>query len=376
MTFSSLGLSTNLLRSIKEQGYKAPYPIQAQVIPVMLQGSDVLIVSKASKGGSASFGLPVLQSLDENGAEYGTYIKVLILVPTRDMAIRIGYALQKYSKTLGDIRTKMVFGGVSVKSQMKGLGAADILVATPERLLELIEADAVDISKIDTLVLGAAEQLVETGDKEHLDNILEILPKKRQNLIYCSESTDEACTLADKLLNDPVRIDIEEEENTLALIRQLVYKVDSLKKGPLLSLLIHRGEWQQVLVFTSSKKRAHSIDINLNINGIRAEAVYGDRHQDTREALVEQFNKGELRALVVTDMISRSLALEDIPYVVNHEPPRSADNYIYRIGKTAADGFAISLVSPNDEEHFKMIEQMVGSEAERIDTSTMNLKSY
>ena len=376
MTFSSLGLSKNLLRSINEQGYKTPYPIQAQVIPAMLQGGDLLVVSKASKGGSASFGLPVLQSLDESGTEYGTCIKTLILVPTRDLAIRIGYSIQKYSKTLGDIRTKMVFGGVGIKSQMKGLGAADILVATPERLLELIDAEAVDISKADTLVLGAAEKLLEAGGKEHLGSILEILPNKRQNIIYCSEFTSEARALADELLNDPVRLDIEEEENTLAQIRQLVYMVDSLKKGPLLSHLIHCGEWQQVLVFTSSKKRADSIAINLNINGIRAEAVYGDRHQAAREALVEQFKNGELRALVVTDLISRSLDLEDMPYVVNHEPPRSADNYIYRIGKTAAEGFAISLVCPNDEEHFKMIEQMLGAEAERIDTSTMNLKSY
>jgi ATP-dependent RNA helicase RhlE len=376
MTFSSLGLSKNLLRSVKEQGYKAPYPIQEQAIPAILQGGDLLVVSKAAKGGAASFGLPILQSLDETGTEYGTFIKALILVPTRDLAIRIGYSIQKYSKTLGDIRTKMVFGGVTVKSQMKGLGAADILVATPERLLELIDAEAVDISKIDTLVLGAAEQLVEADCKEHLDNILEMLPGKRQNIIYCSSFTEETCALADELLNDPVRLDIEEEENTLAQIRQLVYSVDSLKKGPLLSHLIHRGEWQQVLVFTSSKKRADSIAINLNINGIRAEAVYGDRHHEARNALVEQFNNGELKVLVVTDLISRSLDLEDIPYVVNHELPRSADNYIYRIGKTAADGFAISLVCPNDEEHFKMIEQMVGEEAERIDTSTMNLKSY
>jgi ATP-dependent RNA helicase RhlE len=376
MSFSSLGLSKNLLRSVKEQGYKEPHPIQTQVIPAMLQGGDLLVVSQASKGGSASFGLPILQSLDESESEYGTFIKALILVPTRDLAIRIGYSIQKYSKTLGDIRTKMVFGGVSVKSQMKGLGATDILVATPERLLELIEAEAVDISKSDTLVLGAAEQLVEAGGTEHLDSILELLPEKRQNIMYCSNDSDETRALADKLLNDPARLDIAEEENTLAQIRQLVYKVDSPKKGPLLSLLIHRGEWQRVLVFTSSKKRADSIAINLNINGIRAEAVYGDRHHEARDALVGQFNNGELRALVVTDLISRSLDLENIPYVVNHEPPRSADNYIYRIGKTAADGFAISLVSPNDEEHFKMIEQMVGSEAERIDTSTMNLKSY
>ncbi len=376
MSFSSLGLSKNLLRSVKEQGYKTPYPIQEQAIPAILQGSDLLVVSKAGKGGAASFGLPILQSLNENGPEYGTFIKALILVPTSDLAIRIGYAIQKYSKTLGDIRTKMVFGGVSVKSQMKGLGATDILVATPERLLELIDAEAVDISKIDTLVLGAAEQLVEAGDKEHLDSILEILPEKRQNLMYCTTFTDESRVLADALLNDPVRLDIEEEEDTLAQIRQLAYLVDSSKKGPLLSHLIHRGDWQQVLVFTSSKKRADSIAINLNINGIRAEAVYGDRHHEARDALVEQFKEGELRVLVVTDLISRSLDLEDIPYVVNHEPPRSADNYIYRIGKAAAEGFAISLVCPNDEEHFKMIEQMVGEEAERIDTSTMNLKSY
>lgn len=376
MTFSSLGLSKNLLRSVKEQGYKEPYSIQEQAIPAILQGGDLLVVSKASKGAAASFGLPILQSLNESGTEYGSCIKALILVPTRDLAIRIGYSIQKHSKTLGDIRTKMVFGGVTVKSQMKGLRATDILVATPERLLELIEAEAVDISKADTLVLCAAEKLAEAGSKEHLDSILEILPEKRQNIMYCSSLTEESRALADALLSDPVRLDIEEEENALAQIRQLVYRVDNLKKGPLLSYLIHCGEWQQVLVFTSSKKRADSIAINLNINGIRAEAIYGDRHHEARDALVEQFKKGELRALVVTDLISRSLNLEDIPYVVNHEPPRSADNYLHRIGKTAAEGFAISLVCPNDEEHFKMIEQMMGAEAERIDTSTMNLKSY
>jgi len=376
MTFSSLGLSNHLLRAVEEQGYRTPYPVQAQAIPAILKGSDLLAIHKAGRGATASFGLPVLQGLHEADSEYGMFIKALILVPTSELAIRIGYSIQKYSKTLGDIRTKMVFGGVSVKSQMKGLRGADILVATPERLLELIAIEAIDLSGTNTLVLGATERLVEPACRKDLDSILEMLPRKRQNLLYCTTFTDDVRTLADELLNNPVKIKVDDETDAPTLTRQLVYMVDSIKKGPLLSYLIHCGEWQQVLVFTSSKKRADSIAINLNVNGIRAEAVYGDRHQHTREALVEQFNKGELRVLVVTDLIARSLDLENIHYVVNFEPPRSASNYIYRIGKTATDGFAISMVCPNDAERFKMIEQMVGAEAERIDTSTMNLKSY
>jgi ATP-dependent RNA helicase RhlE len=376
MTFSSLGLSKNLLRAVEEQGYKTPYPIQSQAIPAILQGSDLLAINESGRGETASFGLPILQSLHESGPEYGTFIKALILVPTSDLAIRIGYSIQKYSRTLGEIRTKMVFGGVSVKSQMKGLRGADILVATPERLLELIVIEAVDLSKTDTLVLDATEKLVEPDCRKDLDSILKILPKTRQNLLYCTAFTDDVHALADELLSNPVRVEIDNENDAPELTRQLVYMVDKSKKGPLLSHLIHCGGWQQVLVFTSSKKRADSIAISLNINGIRAEAVYGDKHQRAREALVEQFNKGELRVLVVTDLISRSLELEDIHYVVNYEPPRAASNYIYRISKTAAEGFAISLVCPDDAEHFKMIEQMMGAEAERIDTSTMNLKSY
>jgi len=376
MTFSSLGLSKNLLRAVEEQGYKTPYPVQAQAIPAILQGSDLLVISRTGKGEAASYGLPILQELQESGPEYGTFIRALILAPTSELAIRIGYSIQKYSKALAKIRTKMVFGGVSVQSQMKGLRGADILVATPDRLLELLAIEAVDLTRIKTLVLNTGERLATPGCRKNLDSILEILPEKRQNMLYCTTFTDEVRELADNLLSDPVRIEIDDEQGAPALTRQLAYMVENAKKGPLLSHLIHCGEWQRVLVFTSSKKRADSIAINLNINGIRAEAVYSDRHQQAREALVEQFNKGELRALVVTDLISRSLDLEDIPYVVNYEPPRSASNYIARIDKTAAAGFAISLVCPNDAEHFKMIEQVVGAEAERIDTSTMNLKSY
>ena len=270
----------------------------------------------------------------------------------------------------------MVFGGVSVKSQMKGLRGADILVATPDRLLELIDCEAVDLSKVDTLVLASSEKLADPESRNDLDTILDVLPKKRQNLIYCTSLSDDVRALAEQLLNDPANIEVDDEKDAPALTSQKAYLVESDKKGPLLSYMIHCGSWQQVLVFTSSKKRADSIAINLNINGIRAEAVYGDKHETFRESLVQQFNKGELKVLIVTDLISRSLDLAEIPYVVNYEPPRSADNYIYRISKTAADGFAISLVSPKDTEHFKMIEQMVGAEAERIDTSTMNLKSY
>jgi ATP-dependent RNA helicase RhlE len=218
--------------------------------------------------------------------------------------------------------------------------------------------------------------MAEPDCRKNLDNVLEILPEKRQNLLYCTTFTDDVHALADELLSDPVKVEIDDERDAPELTRQLAYMVDKIKKGPLLSHLIYCGEWQQVLVFTSSKKRADSIAINLNVNGIRAEAVYGDKHQRAREALVEQFNKGKLRVLVVTDLISRNLDLGDINYVVNYEPPRSASNYIYRIGKTAIEGFAISLVCPDDAEHFKMIEQMMGAEAERIDTSTMNLKSY
>ena len=217
MTFDQLGLSAELLRAVREEGYTTPTPVQEKSIPVILQGRDLLAVSKAGRGETASFALPILQSLHQSGPEHGTFIKALIVVPTSETAIRIGYSIQKYSRTLGEIRTKMVFGGVSVKSQMKGLRGADILVATPDRLLELIDCEAVDLSKVDTLVLASSEKLADPESRNDLDTILDVLPKKRQNLIYCTSLSDDVRALAEQLLRAGLMQAVGKQQVSLCL---------------------------------------------------------------------------------------------------------------------------------------------------------------
>ncbi len=370
MSFSSLGLSEELQQAVREQQYYRPSPVQAQAIPVILDGRDLLAIAKPGSGQTASFSLPVLQKLQASGATGQGATRALILVPTKEMASKVGHAIQNFCNRLNTINTKMVFGGVSIKLQMKGLQSADILVATPDRLLELVNEEAVNLSHVEIVVLNETDAMMEADCREGLDSILALLPEQRQSLLFATAFTQAVGELADSFLTRPEKIELRDKDNELLQIRQQAYIVEEADKASLLDRLIKSGDWKQVLVFTSFKKRADTIAMNLNLSGIKAEAVYGDKSRRVIDAAVSDFISGELTVLVATDVIARSIDIYDLPYVVNYEPPRSAASYLRRIGKAARmqhKGLAISLVCPDDVSHFEMIEQATGKKADRID---------
>ena len=378
MSFSALGLSENLLKSIREQGYGDPYPVQSHVIPNVLAGRDLLAVTRTGAGKTAAFALPVLQLMQQKQAAGTRIIKVLIIEPSRERAGKVGFSLHKYSKHLGNIKTRVVFSGVELKLQMQGLRGTDILAATPERLAELVEKEAVDLSQVEILVLDEADEALKLGFQKELDAILALLPAERQNLIFTTELNDEVETLANRLLNDPVKLEIEDEQERPE-IRQQAYIIDADKKDALLCHLIKEGDWQQVLVFTSFTKKADNIAMKLNLNGIPADAIYGDKSERMRAMILERFARGDFRVLIVTDLIARGLDIPSAPRLVSYELPGSAITYMQRIGRldiADSEAVAITLMLPEEEAHLQLIEKKMEAEAERIDTSGLNLEGY
>ena len=375
MSFSSLGLSENLLKSIREQGYSDPYPVQSQVIPNILAGRDLLVATKTGAGKTAAFALPLLQLLQQRQTAGTRIIKGLIIEPSRERAGKVGFSIHKYSNHLNNIKTRVVFSGVELKLQMKGLRGTDILAATPERLAELIEREAVDLSQVEILVLDEADETLKLGFQKELDAIFALLPAERQNLIFATELNDEVQTLANRLLNDPVKLEIEDDEERPD-IRQQAYIVDAEKKDSLLCHLIKEGDWQQVLIFTSFTKKADNIAMKLNLNGITSDAIYGDKSERMRAMTLERFARGDLRAVVITDLIARGLDIPCVPRLVSYELPGSAITYMQRIGRldtTDSEAVAITLMLPDEETHLQLIEKKMEAEAERIDSSGLDL---
>ena len=375
MTFSSLGLSRDLLKTIEEQGYHTPHPVQTEVIPHILKGRDLLAVSKTGEGKTAAFTLPILQLLQQRQQPGTRMIKALIIAPSRERAGKVGFSIHKYSNHLGLIKTKVIFGGVAINMQMKGLRGTDILAATPERLAELLGKEVVDLSQVEMLVLDGADEILKLDCPEALESILAQLPGKRQNMIFTASLNDEVKSLADRLLTNPVTVEIEETDSA-PTIRQQAYIVAPEKKDALLSQLMQQGDWPQTVVFTSFSKRADQIAMNLMINGTQADAVYGDKSERMRSQILERFNSGELKVLVITDLISRTVEIKNVSCVVSYELPGSAISYIHRISRldqSDSKAVAISLVKPDEIDHLKMIEKKVGAAAEPIDTSGMDL---
>ena len=379
MSFSSLGLSENLLKSIQEQGYGAPYPVQNQVIPNILAGRDLLTVTKTGAGKTAAFALPLLQLLQQRQSAGTRVIKALIIEPSRERAGKVGFSLHKYSNHLGNIKTRVVFSGVELKIQMQGLRGTDILAATPERLAELIGREAVDLSQVEILVLDEADEILKLGCQKELDTILALLPPERQNLIFTADLDAEVEALAERLLSDPVKLEIEADEDERPDIRQQAYAVDADHKDALLCHLIKQSDWQQVLVFTSFTKKADNIAMKLNLNGITADAIYGGKSERMRGLILERFARGDFRVLIVTDLIARGLEIPNIPYLVSYELPGSAVTYkqrLSRLDKSDSKAVAITLMLPEEESHLQLIEKKIEAEAERIDISGLDLQPY
>jgi ATP-dependent RNA helicase RhlE len=372
MSFNSLGLSPSLLNTLETQNYKNPYPIQKEAIPAVLNKKDVLGIAKTGSGKTASYVLPILMNIQKTDLQKGRHVNVLVLVPTRELAVQVNDVFKLFEEALPQtIKTLAVFGGASINPQMMALKNVNILVATPGRLIDLVEQNAVHLSGVETLVLDEADKMLNAGFKKEMDRIFELLPQNRQNLLFSATLNDDVSNINQMLLHDPVIIKIESEEVFFDLINQSAYFVAEGRKGPLLRHLIKSKEMKQVLIFTSSVARADRVADKLRKNDIDAKAIHRKKTQGVRTDLLTKFKYGKLQVLVTTDLLSRGIDIEFLPWVINYELPRSPKTYIHRIGRTGRaenSGEAISLISPDEESHFRVIEKKM---KKRVDRKTI-----
>lgn len=370
MSFASLGLSPAILKALENQFYNAPYPIQEQAIPHILNGKDILGIAQTGSGKTASFVLPILQLLQTKPLGKNRHINALVLVPTRELALQVGEVFKAFSNVLPNrIKTLAVFGGVSINPQMIQMQGVEVLIATPGRLLDLIDSKAVYLSDVEILVLDEADKMLNLGFKEEMANIFKLLPKKRQNLLFSATLGKEVDTITEFLLHDPVKIEIVAEEQNIDLIQQIAYSLEDEQKGPYLRHLINSQKMSQVLVFTSSVHRADAVVEKLKTNNILAAALHSKKSQGARTDALKNFKSGKINILVATDLMSRGIDIPFLPFVINYELPRSPKDYIHRIGRTGraeASGVAISLISKEEEHHFGVIQKKMKKKVELL----------
>lgn len=371
MSFDSLGLNADILRAVAEQGYNEPTPIQRQAIPVVLSGRDLMASAQTGTGKTAGFTLPLLQLLSSASShpKGRRPVRALILTPTRELAAQVGENVHDYSKYL-DIRSLVVFGGVSINPQMMKLrSGVDVLVATPGRLLDLEHQNALDLSKVEILVLDEADRMLDMGFIHDIRRVLAKLPAKRQNLLFSATFSDEIKGLAEKLLHNPQEVSVARRNTASEQITQHVHMVDKKRKRELLSFLIGRDNWQQVLVFTRTKHGANHLAEQLNKDGITSAAIHGNKSQGARTRALSDFKDGNIRVLVATDIAARGIDITELPHVVNYELPNVPEDYVHRIGRTgraAATGEALSLVCVDEHKLLRDIERVLKREIPRI----------
>ncbi|WP_299789843.1 DEAD/DEAH box helicase [uncultured Shewanella sp.] len=361
-TFEKLGLIPELLTRLTELEYLTPTLVQSGTIPAVLEGKDVLAGAMTGSGKTAAFALPLLQRLltQQLKSGKGNYIKALVLVPTRELANQVADSFKSYAKLIKPrVKVEAVFGGVSANTQMLALrGGADLLVATPGRLLDLLSSNALNLGQVSTLVLDEADRMLSLGFEEELAEILTKLPKKKQTLLFSATFPEEVKTLTAKLLSSPVEIQLQsEEESTLT---QKVYTVNRNRKTALLAHLIKERGWRQVLVFASAKNTCNRLVQKLEKAGIAAQVFHSDKAQGARTKVLEGFKSGDISVLIATDIAARGIDIEKLPVVINFELPRSPADYMHRIGRSGRAGeagLALSLISHDEYHHFKIIEK-------------------
>jgi ATP-dependent RNA helicase RhlE len=377
MSFESLGLSESLLKAIAKQQYPNPFPIQQQAIPAILAGKDIQGIAQTGSGKTASFVLPLLELFQRKKPTRSLHLKVLILVPTRELALQISEVISNFSENLPiKVKNLAVFGGVPLNQQMVKLRDTEILVATPGRLLDLISTQSVNLGKIEILVLDEADKMLDLGFQDEMNHLFKLMPQKRQNILFSATLDTKLEIIKETLLCEPVRIEIEPEIENLDLIKQTAYLVSPEKKGPLLRHLIKSQNMTQVLVFVSSVRTADNLVDKLKKNGINAFAIHSKKTQGARTEALRNFKTGKTTVLVATDLASRGIDIQFLPFVINYELPRSPKDYIHRIGRTGratASGEAISLICPEDEHHFKIIQKKMGRKVEIVDGEGVNL---
>jgi ATP-dependent RNA helicase RhlE len=366
MSFDTLGLRTELLRAVGAAGYTRPTPIQAQAIPMVLEGRDILAGSQTGTGKTASFALPMLQRL-AGRRKRGHLPRALVLAPTRELAAQVEESFRIYGKHLS-IRSAVIFGGVSMKPQLAALKRGlDVVVATPGRLLDHAGQKTIDLSRVETLVLDEADRMLDMGFIHDIKRVLALLPKNRQNLLFSATYSKEIRKLADGLLKNPAQIEVARRNATVKTISQKVYPVAKTRKRELLSNLIREGEWRQVLVFTRTKHGANKLTRQLNSDGVSAVAIHGNKSQSARTRALADFKSGQVRTLIATDIAARGLDIERLPHVVNYELPNVPEDYVHRIGRTGRAGecgMALSLVSQEEGKLLNGIQRLLKKEIE------------
>jgi len=377
MPFSQLGILSELNHTLQKNKINKTYPIQDKAIPPILKNNDVLGIAQTGSGKTLSYVLPLLQNLKDITTVDNRRINALILVPTRELAIQVETVCKTYAFALpNQLKCMAVYGGVSINPQMKALFRVNILIATPGRLLELVEKNAVELNNVKTLVLDEADKMMNLGFRKEMDQILSLLPTKRQNLLFSATLSPEIERIEKLVLNHPTTIQIEPEKENIDLIQQSAYLVEAEKKGPLLRHLIESKKMEQVLVFTSSVYQTDLVANKLHKNGIVSKAIHGKKSQGNRSETLKQFKDGKLRVLVATDLLSRGIDIAFLPFVINYELPRSPKDFIHRIGRTGRaknPGEAITLVTTTKEDlhHFKVIQKKMKKRVELIDADNL-----
>jgi len=362
MRFDQLGLSAPLLRAVNEKGYSEPSPIQAEAIPAVLSGRDVMAAAQTGTGKTAGFTLPILQLLHEGGPLHPHRTRALILTPTRELAAQVAESVTTYGAHL-PLKSAVVFGGVKINPQIAKLRkGVDILIATPGRLLDLHGQGEVDFRDLEILVLDEADRMLDMGFIHDIRRILNLLPDRRQNLMFSATFANEIRTLTNSILHDPVEVEVSPPNATAETVEQWVYPVDKAGKSALLRELVIDNNWQQVLVFTRTKHGANRLAQHLEKAGINAAAIHGNKSQGARTRALAGFKEGRVRVLVATDIAARGLDIAQLPQVVNFDLPNVPEDYVHRIGRTGragATGKAYSLVSADEIKQLNGIEQVI-----------------
>lgn len=373
MSFDSLGLSEFLLSSLEKLSYDTATPIQEKAIPLVLEGRDLLAAAQTGSGKTAAFVLPILQRYT-NSLQSERTESSLILVPTRELADQVGTAIQRYGQSMPQApKVLAIFGGVAIDPQIEQARAGtDIIVATPGRLLDLVERQVVDLSKIDLLVLDEADRLLALGFADELNAILKLLPSERQNLLFSATFPKAVVEISDTLLDNPEKIQLEAESKPAENIAQRAIEVEQGQRTALLRHLLETEGWSRVLVFVATKRRAANVTAKLAKHGIRASVLHGDLKQEQRTRALENFKNGRTQVLMATDLAARGIHIDQLPCVVNYDLPRSPTDYVHRIGRTGRAGeagIAVSFVTAEEHRHFQLIEKRhkLNLERERIE---------
>jgi ATP-dependent RNA helicase RhlE len=364
MSFDSLGLSAALLRAVAEQGYTEPTPIQAQVIPLVLEGRDVLAGAQTGTGKTAGFTLPLLERLAAAVPPGKRHVRALILTPTRELAAQVHTSVRGYGRHV-PLKSTVVFGGVGAQPQIAELRrGVDIVVATPGRLLDHAESGHVDLSRVEILVLDEADRMLDMGFLPAIRRVIALLPRERQSLLFSATFPDDIRALCAKLLRSPARVEVAARNATADRIEQVVHHAEKSEKRGVLSWLIGKNNWRQVLVFTRTKHGANRLAEQLERDGLRTAAIHGNKSQGARTKALADFKQGNVRVLVATDIAARGLDIDDLPHVVNYELPDVPEYYVHRIGRTGRagrEGVAVSLVSKDERSALQAIERLLGT---------------